>query len=326
MIINTEWAEFDNERTILPITQYNLQLDAETNSPGESIFGKLISGTLPPLKRLSRKRPRPRPRLKPRPPRTARLCSQLSPPGSACPIPVEVPYNVFWLRYYYRVWQVEQEEEQRKQIVKDVATTPQTEEELFNWDMEEEDDPASLSASLATPLAGSLNASTITGGDGDELVHVSQTPSTEPSLVSPVTGSSRAGDTDEENDSWGTETEEARRDEVVQRGSASLEVDKDKDWVKAGEEGFEIVTEKGKKKAEATAAAGSSGSASGKPREGGKDRERTAGNEEDDWSDWDAEGDVVREITVHDVLDLHSTRLHERSQIFGILVDLLSSS
>lgn len=152
--------------------------------------------------------------------------------------------------------------------------------------MEEEDDPASLSASLSTPLAGSLNASTITGGDSDELVHVSQTPSTEPSLISPVTGSSRAGDTDEENDSWGTETEEARRDEVVQRGSASLEVDKDKDRVKAAsgtnpEEGFEIVTEKGRKKAKATAAAGST---SGKPREGGKDRERTA---EDDWSDWE---------------------------------------
>ncbi|RUS12581.1 hypothetical protein BC937DRAFT_87477 [Endogone sp. FLAS-F59071] len=44
MIINTEWAEFDNERTILPITQYDFQLDTETNSPGESIFEKLISG------------------------------------------------------------------------------------------------------------------------------------------------------------------------------------------------------------------------------------------------------------------------------------------
>lgn len=44
MIINTEWAEFDNERVILPITQYDLHLDAETNSPGDSIFEKLISG------------------------------------------------------------------------------------------------------------------------------------------------------------------------------------------------------------------------------------------------------------------------------------------
>ncbi|RUS27822.1 putative glucokinase [Jimgerdemannia flammicorona] len=44
MIINTEWAEFDDERDVVPVTRYDCELDVATNDVGTSIFEKLISG------------------------------------------------------------------------------------------------------------------------------------------------------------------------------------------------------------------------------------------------------------------------------------------
>jgi hypothetical protein len=32
-------------------------------------------------------------------------------------VPIQVSYHDFWLRYFYRVWKIDQEDEKRRQIV-----------------------------------------------------------------------------------------------------------------------------------------------------------------------------------------------------------------
>ncbi|KAI9889905.1 MAG: glucokinase [Vezdaea aestivalis] len=44
MIINTEWGSFDPSLAVLPTTQYDLELDKESNNPGIQLFEKRISG------------------------------------------------------------------------------------------------------------------------------------------------------------------------------------------------------------------------------------------------------------------------------------------
>ena len=44
MIINTEWGSFDNPLTVLPNTQYDVDLDRESVNPGIQMFEKRVSG------------------------------------------------------------------------------------------------------------------------------------------------------------------------------------------------------------------------------------------------------------------------------------------
>jgi len=44
MIINTEWGSFDNDLKVLPDTQWDRELDAETPNPGIQMFEKRVSG------------------------------------------------------------------------------------------------------------------------------------------------------------------------------------------------------------------------------------------------------------------------------------------
>ena len=44
MIVNIEWGAFDNEKIVLPCTEYDLTLDRATENPGTQIFEKMISG------------------------------------------------------------------------------------------------------------------------------------------------------------------------------------------------------------------------------------------------------------------------------------------
>ena len=44
MIINTEWGSFDNMLNVLPTTEYDVALDAESVNPGIQMFEKRISG------------------------------------------------------------------------------------------------------------------------------------------------------------------------------------------------------------------------------------------------------------------------------------------
>ncbi|KAG4304199.1 hypothetical protein PORY_002380 [Pneumocystis oryctolagi] len=43
--INCEWGAFDNKKCILPHTKYDIQLDLESEHPGQQIFEKMISGS-----------------------------------------------------------------------------------------------------------------------------------------------------------------------------------------------------------------------------------------------------------------------------------------
>jgi len=44
MIINCEWGAYDEEKAMLPLTQYDNKLDAESQNPGQHIYEKMISG------------------------------------------------------------------------------------------------------------------------------------------------------------------------------------------------------------------------------------------------------------------------------------------
>jgi len=44
MIINCEWGAYDEEKAMLPLTQYDNKLDAESQNPGKHIYEKMISG------------------------------------------------------------------------------------------------------------------------------------------------------------------------------------------------------------------------------------------------------------------------------------------
>jgi len=44
MIINCEWGAYDEEKVMLPVTQYDNKLDAESQNPGKHIYEKMISG------------------------------------------------------------------------------------------------------------------------------------------------------------------------------------------------------------------------------------------------------------------------------------------
>ncbi|KAJ3365092.1 glucokinase [Allomyces javanicus] len=44
MLINTEWGAFDSEGKVLPLTQFDRELDAMTNNGKQQVFEKLISG------------------------------------------------------------------------------------------------------------------------------------------------------------------------------------------------------------------------------------------------------------------------------------------
>jgi hexokinase len=44
MLINIEWGAFDNEKTILPVTKYDVTIDKATDNVGKQIFEKMTSG------------------------------------------------------------------------------------------------------------------------------------------------------------------------------------------------------------------------------------------------------------------------------------------
>lgn len=44
VIINMEWGAFDDNRQVLPLTMYDVQLDEESLNPGKQTFEKMISG------------------------------------------------------------------------------------------------------------------------------------------------------------------------------------------------------------------------------------------------------------------------------------------
>jgi hypothetical protein len=57
-------------------------------------------------------------------------------------VPVQVTYDVFWLRYYFKESELLREEEKRRQLLRDATlATAQNEEDAFDWDDDEEVQP-----------------------------------------------------------------------------------------------------------------------------------------------------------------------------------------
>ncbi|OCH86346.1 hypothetical protein OBBRIDRAFT_797274 [Obba rivulosa] len=69
-------------------------------------------------------------------------------------VPTTIPVEVFWTRYFFRVYQVEQQEERRKALLKGTMDT----EEDFSWEDDEDEAPSQPSKSTA-PQEASLPAS-----------------------------------------------------------------------------------------------------------------------------------------------------------------------
>lgn len=44
VVINTEYGAFDNDRQVLPLTPYDLQIDRESTRPGTQIYEKMVAG------------------------------------------------------------------------------------------------------------------------------------------------------------------------------------------------------------------------------------------------------------------------------------------
>ncbi|CAO3666650.1 unnamed protein product [Umbelopsis vinacea] len=99
-------------------------------------------------------------------------------------VPIQVSYHDFWLRYFYRVWKIDQEDEKRRQIVQG-ADAHDEEDADFKWDSEDED---AHGADNRTPQADStttLAAQPTTAVTSDtEFSNVSASTTTEASLIS----------------------------------------------------------------------------------------------------------------------------------------------
>ncbi|KAJ2851477.1 hypothetical protein IWW36_001116 [Coemansia brasiliensis] len=62
-------------------------------------------------------------------------------------VPKEVTHEVFWTRYFYHTWLIEQEEIRRKKLVE--AAVAATAEDEFSWDMDDEEKDSSSNEQTA---------------------------------------------------------------------------------------------------------------------------------------------------------------------------------
>jgi len=69
-------------------------------------------------------------------------------------VPGELSEDVFWIRYFFRVYQINQEEEQRKAVL---SAGPADQDDDFSWEDEDEDSAPKTQPSLPLPTAPVLN-------------------------------------------------------------------------------------------------------------------------------------------------------------------------
>ncbi|KAG2189398.1 hypothetical protein INT44_004540 [Umbelopsis vinacea] len=113
-------------------------------------------------------------------------------------VPVQVSYNDFWQRYFYRVWKIDQEDEKRRQIVQG-ADAHEEDDADFKWDSEDEEGEGASNEKSNTLQPDSPSTSTAlpTGVTSDtEFSNISASSTTEASLVS------APKDDDEEDSDW----------------------------------------------------------------------------------------------------------------------------
>ncbi|KAI8990175.1 hypothetical protein BDB01DRAFT_780302 [Pilobolus umbonatus] len=131
-------------------------------------------------------------------------------------VPVQISYPLFWQRYFYHVWKIEQDEKKRELIVKGV----EEDEADFKWDSDEEE-----TINPVKTLEGSSSDKTVNQGDIKEhdskkrvstsnqsedtdFSHLSEPISTEASMISAahteedwITADKKRSDIEDDSDS-----------------------------------------------------------------------------------------------------------------------------
>ncbi|KAI8878733.1 hypothetical protein K501DRAFT_227937 [Backusella circina FSU 941] len=95
-------------------------------------------------------------------------------------VPIKVSYTLFWQRYFYHVWKMDQDEQKRQLIVKGV----EEDEKDFSWDLSDDED-SSTTPTIKEPKEQDKNKLPTTNSDTD-FSNISGPPSTEASVASPL--------------------------------------------------------------------------------------------------------------------------------------------
>ncbi|GAA5802467.1 hypothetical protein HPULCUR_007932 [Helicostylum pulchrum] len=100
-------------------------------------------------------------------------------------VPIQVSYTLFWQRYFYSAWKIDQDEQKRQMIVQGVAE----DDADFKWDSDDEETqlPAPVaSASTATITNKDIKQESRTSEDTDDFSNISE-PIESPALKSSQT-------------------------------------------------------------------------------------------------------------------------------------------
>lgn len=128
-------------------------------------------------------------------------------------VPVQVSYLLFWQRYFYHAWKIDQDEQKRQLIVQ--GTQEEEDDEAdFKWDSDDEDNTTVKNETTkkeAEVDKSKIRTSTSNSEDTDDFSHISEPIS---STISPPLNSSQT------EDEW-VKAEKKKSDD---------EEDSDSDW------------------------------------------------------------------------------------------------
>ncbi|OAC99722.1 hypothetical protein MUCCIDRAFT_156867 [Mucor lusitanicus CBS 277.49] len=128
-------------------------------------------------------------------------------------VPVQVSYTLFWQRYFYHAWKIDQDEQKRQLIVQG-AQEEEDDEADFKWDSDDEDNTTVKNESTSKEAeadTSKIRTSTSNSEDTDDFSHISEPAS---STTSPPLKSSQT------EDEW-VKAEKKKSDD---------EEDSDSDW------------------------------------------------------------------------------------------------
>lgn len=128
-------------------------------------------------------------------------------------VPVQVSYTLFWQRYFYHAWKIDQDEQKRQLIVQG-AQEEEDDEADFKWDSDDEDNTTVKNETTkkeAETDTSEIRTSTSNSEDTDDFSHISEPAS---STTSPPLKSSQT------EDEW-VKAEKKKSDD---------EEDSDSDW------------------------------------------------------------------------------------------------
>ncbi|KAI9013885.1 hypothetical protein CLU79DRAFT_768367 [Phycomyces nitens] len=100
-------------------------------------------------------------------------------------VPVQVSYALFWQRYFYYAWKIDQDEQKRQWVVKE-ASVQDNQDTEFKWDYSDDEDNEKTSVDHKKDKGSDTDYSTISAPH-----------STEPSLLSPPLKANSSTDAEE---------------------------------------------------------------------------------------------------------------------------------